>query len=83
MDDQNLGITDGSTFWRVIFILVESGMALFFFIQLARFVTSTGIIPTEAAEKTSMVIDYIHPMFNVNTSFLLIISLMTMALFRV
>jgi len=63
VDGKNSGVTHGSTFRRVIFMLVESGMALFF-IQLARLVTSTGIAPTEAAAKASMVIDYIHPMIN-------------------
>ena len=76
LDNQNLGITDRSgTFRRVIFIVVESGMALFC-IQLTRLVTSTGIVPTEAAENASMALDYLHPMLNVIMSFLLIISLM-------
>ena len=49
-DSQNLGDTSGSTLRRVIFILIESGMALFS-IQLARLVTAilASIVPTDAA----------------------------------
>src|SRR5271163_598538 len=38
-DDQVLGVTGGSKLWRVIFIIIESGMALFS-IQLARLVVT-------------------------------------------
>ena len=42
-DDQILGVTGGSTLRRVIFIIIESGMALFS-IQLARLVMEVGIV---------------------------------------
>ncbi|KAF8814095.1 hypothetical protein BYT27DRAFT_7334585 [Phlegmacium glaucopus] len=48
-------------FWTVIFIVIESGMALFS-IQLARLVTA--ILPTMDASKAFFVIVPIHPMFN-------------------
>ena len=46
-NDQILGVTGGSTLRRVVFILIESGMALFS-IQLARLVVT--IVKTDAAQ---------------------------------
>src|ERR1700733_6368257 len=53
-DDQMLGVTGGGTLQRVIFIIIESGMALFS-IQLARlvvsiFCTGTGTMDASASE---------------------------------
>ena len=58
------GVTasDGSTFRHVIFILIESGMALFS-IQLARLVVI--MVGTNAAMKAQMLIIPIHQMLNV------------------
>ena|SRR5271156_392567 len=61
-DDQILGVTGGSKLRRVIFILIESGMALFS-IQLARLVVT--IVPTEAAYAAYGLIGSIHEMLNV------------------
>jgi len=60
LDDQILGVTGGSL-QRVIFILIESGMALFS-IQLARLVV--GIVTTDAALDTFYLIVGIHEMIN-------------------
>ena len=61
-DDQNLGVTGGSTLRRVIFIIIESGMALFL-IQLARLVAV--IVNTDAADDAYNLIAPIHEMLNV------------------
>ena len=61
-DFQTLGVTGGSTLRRVIFIIIESGMALFS-IQLARFVA--GVVTTSASNDVFYLIDGIHEMFNV------------------
>ena len=61
-DEQTLGIAVGSTLWRVIFIIIESGMTLFS-IQLARLVVT--IITTDAANDTYHLIVGIHKMLNV------------------
>ena len=63
-DYQYLGLTGGSKIRRIIFILIESGMALFS-IQLARLVLS--IIGTDAAYATYCPIACIHQMLNVST----------------
>ena len=62
VDDQMLGVTGGSTLRRVIFILIESGMALFS-IQLARLVVT--IVTTDAAYVAYELIFGIHEMLNV------------------
>ena len=66
-DDQNLGVTGGSTLRRVIFILIESGMALFS-IQLARLVVT--IVLTVTPDPVYALAAYelifaIHQMLNV------------------
>ena len=66
-DAQILGVTGGSTLRRVIFIIIESGMALFS-IQLARLVvTIVGIMtpdPVYALAAFSLIVT-IHEMLNV------------------
>ena len=58
-DDQNLGVTGGSTFRRVVFIIC---MALFA-IQLARLVAT--IVNTDAFYDASYLMVGIHEMLNV------------------
>ena len=62
-DDQILGVTGGSRLRRVIFIIIESGMALFS-IQLARLLVSI-IGNTDAAYDAFYLIASIHEMLNV------------------
>ena len=61
-DDKILGVTGGSKLRRIIFILIESGMALFS-IQLVRLVVS--IVTTDAAYDAFNLIVGIHEMLNV------------------
>ena len=61
-DEQILEVTGGSTLRRVIFIIIESGMALFS-IQLARLVAS--IMTTDAAVDAYVLLSGIHEMLNV------------------
>ena len=65
-EDRILGVTGGSTLRRVIFILIESGMALFS-IQSARLlVTIVGLlIGTDAPYAAFLLIAGIHEMLNV------------------
>ena len=63
VDSEMLGVTGGSTLQRVIFIIIESGMALFS-IQLARLVVAT--MTTDAAGDAYTLIASIHEMLNVN-----------------
>jgi len=60
-DDQIVGVTGGSTLRRVMFILLESGMALFS-IQLARLVVT--IMITDAANDAYNLTLGIHDMLN-------------------
>jgi len=60
-DDKMLGATGGSTLRRVIFMLIESGMALFS-VQLARLVVV--IVHTNAGNKALQLIIALHDMFN-------------------
>jgi hypothetical protein len=64
--EQNLGATGGRKLWSMIFILIESGMALFS-IQLARLVVSILINWTDnsAANNVLTPIISIHEMLNV------------------
>ena len=62
MDEQILGVTGGDTLQRVIFIIIESGIALFS-IQLARLVVSA--VPTVAANDAYVFIVAIHEMLTV------------------
>ena len=61
-DEQILEVTGGSTLRRVIFIIIESGMALFS-IQLTRLVAAS--VTTDAAYNTYYLIVGIHEIFNV------------------
>ena len=66
-DDKILGVTSGSKLRRIIFILIESGMALFS-IQLTRLVVIivTMVAPdNEAAYAAYYVVIGTHKMFNV------------------
>ena len=47
VDDRILGMTGGSTLQRILFILIESGMLLFF-IQIAQLVLV--VVATDAAD---------------------------------
>ena len=62
-DDQILGVTGGSTLRRVIFIIIESGMALFS-IQLARLVVTIMNRDAGAADVYNL-ISGIHAPLNV------------------
>ena len=62
VDNHISGVTGGSTLRRVIFIITESGMALFS-IQLARLVVT--IVNTEAGYDAFYLIHGIHVMLNV------------------
>jgi hypothetical protein len=48
-DETSLGITSGRKLWSIIFVIIESGMALFS-IQLARVVVSTSFGTTAQAD---------------------------------
>ena len=61
-DDQILGVTGGSTLQRVIFIIIESGMALFS-IQLTRLVAA--VVTTDPANDAYFLISGIYQMLNV------------------
>ena len=61
-DDQTSGVTGGSTLQHVIFIIIESGMALLS-IQLARVVAT--IVITDPAYDAFTIIVGIHGMLNV------------------
>ena len=63
-DDKILGVTGGSTLWRVMFILIESGAALFS-IQLARLVVNTVSLGADAPRNVFYLISGIHGMLNV------------------
>ena len=63
-DDQILGVTGGSTLRRVIFILLESGTALFS-IQLARLVVLIWCHHMGASLNAFYLICGIHEMLNV------------------
>ena len=62
-DDKILGVTGGSTLRRVMFILIESGAALFS-IQLARLVVTVNF-DTDAYRDAFYLICGIHQMLNV------------------
>ena len=61
-NDQILGVTGGSTLRRVVFILIESGMALFS-IQLVRLVVT--IVKTDGAQDAYYLINGVHGVLNV------------------
>ena len=61
-DDQTLGVTGGGTLRRVVFIIIESGMALFS-IQLVRLVV-TNMATTTSYNAYSLILG-IHEMLNV------------------
>ena len=62
-DEKTLGITGGRKLWTIMFIIIESGMAMFS-IQLARVVVSTSLEKT-ADFNAFVVIVGIHEMLNV------------------
>ena len=62
-DDQILGVTGGNTLQRVIFIIIESGIALFS-IQLIRLVVTIGATDAQATD-ANIVITGIHEMLDV------------------
>ena len=66
VDDQTLGDTGRNTLQRVIFIIIESGMALFS-AQLTRLVVSilVKIVATDASSNAYVLIIPIHEMLNV------------------
>ena len=65
-DDKILGVTSGSKLRRIIFILIESGMALFS-IQLTRFLVSIVYLltDTDASFSAFQVVLGMHEMLNV------------------
>ena len=66
-DDQNSGVTGENTLRRVIFIIIESGMALFS-IQLTRLVVGVvvSLVTTDASYYNAyLLIVCIHEMLNV------------------
>ena len=72
-DDQILGVTSSrSTLPHVVFILIESGMALFS-IQLARLVVT--IVKTDAAQDAYYLINGVHGVLNVIMTILIITML--------
>ena len=74
LDNQILGATGGNKLRDVIFIIIESGMALFS-IQLARLVVS--IVWTDAAQRAFNIIVFIHEMLNVITTLAIAIHYFT------
>ena len=63
-NEQSLGITGGGKLRAIIFIIIESGMALFA-IQLARLVITATGLQTEAQNDVYTFIIGIHAMLNV------------------
>ena len=61
--DRALGATEGNKFWPIVFVLIESGMAMFS-IQLTRLVCL--IVTTDTAAKTYHPIVCVHQMLNVS-----------------
>ena len=71
-EDKSLGITHGNKLRSVIFIIIESGMALFA-IQLARVVITTQLtVPDNAANYAFQFIGVIHEMVNVIISLVIV-----------
>ena len=64
-DEQILGTTGGSTLRAIMFVLIESAMALFF-IQLARFITiNVSWKNLDSANNALYIIFHVHDMLNV------------------
>ena len=72
-EDKSLGITHGNKLRSVIFIIIESGMALFA-IQLARVVSTAAA--TDAAYYAFQFIGVIHEMVNVIISVIVTLCLL-------
>jgi len=70
VDDQILGVTGGNTLRPIIFILIESGMALLS-IQLARLVVS--VVATDSAYNSRTLIITIHEILNVIISYVILL----------
>lgn len=66
LDERSLGIAGGRKLWSIMFIIIESGMALFS-IQLARIVVSTSLKTTADLDAFSLIVG-IHEMLNVITT---------------
>ena len=62
--EKSLGVTGGRRFRSIIFIIIESGMALFA-IQLARLVIATTGLGTDAEENIYLLIVGVHEMLTV------------------
>ena len=62
-DENSLGITGGTKLWSIMFVIIESGMALFS-IQLARVVVSNSLGKTADFHAFSLIVG-IHEMLNV------------------
>ena len=78
-NEKSLGVTGGEKLRSVIFIIIESGMALFA-IQLARLVTTAIGMQSNtdgAAYKAFQFIASIHEMLNVVISLVIITSYLT------
>ena len=63
LDEKSLGITGGSKLWSIMFVIIESGVALFS-IQLARVVVSTSLERTAGFDAFGLIVG-IHEMLNV------------------
>jgi hypothetical protein len=62
-DERSLGVIGGTKLWSIMFVIIESGMALFS-IQLARVVVSTSLGTTSDFDAFSLIVG-IHEMLNV------------------
>lgn len=72
-DERSLGIAGGSKLWSIMFVIIESGMALFS-IQLARVVASTLLETTAGFNAFSLIVG-IHEMLNVSITSVFVTSL--------
>jgi hypothetical protein len=70
-DEKSLGVTNGTKFLSIIFIIIESGMALFT-IQLARLVIIASGTSTKAENDAFTLIVCIHEMVNVIISLVIV-----------
>jgi hypothetical protein len=63
-EERSLGVTGGEKLRSIIFVIIESGMALFA-IQLARLVLAPPELQTDAENEAYTMITCIHQMLNV------------------
>jgi hypothetical protein len=66
-EEKSLGVTGGGKLSSIIFIIIESGMALFD-IQLARVVLAGSALQTDVETEAYTSFTVIHQMLNVNIS---------------